>query len=162
MNSKTRILAGVIPLIEIATARNLVGFYSMWEEPLFAFLIAVAFVALQIGTLMLFSLPLPPMTRRLLLIASCVLFVINGLSNVVMGYLRSEELFPASQLLPVLGFGGSATSLHVVAAYVSGLALLVAAAIFWLALGQYWRLEEDNVTAINTELEEILREGRGS
>ena len=49
----------VIVLVDLSTAANLFEFYSWFELPLFALLVALAFAALQIGTLVLFAMPLP-------------------------------------------------------------------------------------------------------
>jgi len=54
----------VIISVDLATTANLFEFYSFFEHPLFAALVALAFAALQVGTLILFAMPLPPATRR--------------------------------------------------------------------------------------------------
>jgi hypothetical protein len=153
---KIWLLGLVIVLVDLATAANLFEFYSWFEHPFFALLVALAFAALQIGTLVLFAMPLPVTTRRLLFIAAAILLSVNGLANVAMGYVRSRPVLPAAELLPALGFGGDAVSLGVVMAYATGLALVVAASVFWIALGQHVRQERDREQEAIKALDEMF------
>jgi hypothetical protein len=65
-------------------------------------------------------------------------------------------VLPAAELLPALGFGGDAVSLGVVMTYATGLALVVAASIFWIALGQHVRQERDRGQEAIKALDEMF------
>ena len=154
---KSLLLGLVIISVDLATTANLFEFYSFFEHPLFAALVALAFAALQVGTLILFAMPLPPATRRLLFVGAAILLTVTGLSNVAMGYIRSKPVFPAQELLPALGFGGHAVSLGVAAAWISGVALVVVALIFWSSWGQHVRQQREQEQQALKELDDLLR-----
>ena len=156
-NRKLLLLGGVIVLVDGAMAANQFEAWSYFEHPFFAGLVGLSFATLQVGTLILFATPLPPVTRRLLWAGEAILLTVAGLSNVTMGFIRSKPVFPAEALLPALGFGGDAVRLSVAAAWVSGLSLVVVDLIFWTACGQYVRQMQEQDQQALKDLDDLLR-----
>lgn len=152
----TKVLAGVILLVDISTANNVYEMASFFEHQLFALLVAGAFIALQIGSLVLAGQPLQATTRRWLLCGTAILVFSTGFSNVAMSYYRGHAVFPAQTLLPALGFGGSAQSLSVTAAWIFGLALVVVGLIFWGAFSEFLRREQEQSQAALRAVDELL------
>jgi hypothetical protein len=158
--TKTWLLAVPILLVDLATFSNLFEAYDYFEHRVAAVLVATAFAALQIGSLVLYSQRLPHETRRWLFTGAAILLSITGLANVAMAYLRGRSAFPAEGLLPALGFGGSGGDLGVAAAWIAGLGLVVTGLIFWSAFGQHVRLERERQERAAREFEEFLSSRR--
>jgi hypothetical protein len=161
---KTWLLALPIALVDIATFANVFSAYHYFEEAIPAILVAVAFAALQIGSLTLFAQPLAENTRRWLFVGTAVTLGVTGISNIGMAFLRAEPVLPTQTLLPVLGFGGTAQEVLVRGSWVFGLALVIGGLTFWSAYGQYLRLQREKREqgrALLLEAERLVKETDG-
>ena len=142
-------LALSIPVfaVELATAFNLFGYYRYHELPLAALLLAVSFSALLIATAILIAQDLSTSIRALLIAGGVILFAVQAASNISEAYLRGQDLLPAGELATL--WGVTPDGWLVRSSLIWGAAINVVGAIYWFALGMYYRSERrrDEVAA---------------
>lgn len=154
-------LVFVLVLLDSATTYNVFTLFRFFEPPLFAGLIASAFVSLQIGCLILFAQDLPASIRQWLVVGAGILLCMTAVSNAVVGYLHGQTTFPAQDLLPALGIGGmDEVTLSVVSAWVAGASLAIVGLIFWTATGSFIRMEGERRRMLDAQLQEIFSGGK--
>ena len=142
-------LAFSIPVfaVELATAFNLFGYYRYHELPLAALLLAVSFSALLIATAILIAQDLSPSIRVLLIAGGIILFAVQAASNISEAYLRGQDLLPAGELARL--WNVTPDGWLVRSSLIWGASINVVGAIYWFALGMYYRSERrrDEVAA---------------
>src|SRR5487761_2495196 len=88
---RTLLLAlGVLLPVESASSWALFRWYLNFEPPLAAALIPGAFCLLNVVLLLLAAQPLPPATRRWILVGAAILLTTTAIANVGEAYLRAD------------------------------------------------------------------------
>lgn len=167
MNKKVWLLCIPVIFVDAATFFNVFLAYRFFENPVSAVLVALAFVTLQITSLLLFAQKLPQATKRFLFLGTAILLAVTGVSNVALSFLHASPILPADILVHVFMPGGSPQTLLVSASWMFGLALVVVGLIVWTAIGQWLRgMEEDREKEVKErkdgykKLEEVVRTRR--
>jgi hypothetical protein len=150
-------LATPVGFADAATFVNVYKSYGYFEHWFSALLVAMAFVSLQTGALVLYAQDLPPATKRRLLVGTGVLLAVTGLSNVAMAGVRGADAFPAEDVAAVMSFGSDSRTVFIAAVWVSGLALVGVAFAFWTAFAEHLASEKEKATGAQRQLERILR-----
>ena len=143
-----------IMAVELATLTNLAGYYHYHELLFAALLLAGAFSALLISTALLISQDLNWPVRALLVLGGLALFFVQSIANVSEAYLRAEQLLPAAQLARL--WHTSTASWLAQSSFIFGGAVNLAGAIYWIALGQYFRTDRQHQAHVSAVLDDLL------
>ena len=140
--------------VELATLTNLAGYYHYHELWVAALLLAGAFSALLIATALLISQELSWSVRGLLVLGGLVLFLVQSIANVSEAFLRAAALLPAAQLGTL--WHTTAAGWLVTSSVIFGGVVNLAGAIYWIALGQYLRVDHQRQTHAAAALDDLL------
>lgn len=148
-----------IIVVDFATFWSTAHIYRGFEPLAVAFLLAMALVSMQTGSLVLVAQKtVPGSVRDKLRSGVGLLMSFTALANVAAAYERGAHAFPAAAIAPAFGFSASPGLFTIVAAWVSGAVLVVVAFIYWTAVANAIEAGVEARGSAEHLAENILRE----
>ncbi len=163
MYKRWQFVAVLIPLllVELSAYWKLVSWLGWTTEGLLAFTTGLAFISLLMGGIVALGQErLPDSMRSRVLLAGVVLFLVQGLANVLISYKYGISYLPLDIPMRFFGIGEEAALKST--AIISGATLSIVSIAFWQVIGEMLRQqqqERQRAKRVLEDLDSILKEG---
>ncbi len=131
--SQISALIAILMLVEVSSLHKLGDFYSWTNSRVFAYLVAVAFIALLLGSIVVLAHDLPQDVSRTIRRAMALLLYVQGTANVLVSFESARTLMPVDVVASFFNIPPD-WALKVTAS-IQGLTLSLVSIAFWHTIG---------------------------
>jgi len=127
-----------IIVVDSATFWSTAYLFRGFEPTVVAYLLALALVSIQTGSLLLAGQPaIRASVRNKLGVGVALLMSLTAIANVAEAYERGSHAFHAADIAAAFGFGASPSLFTIIMAWVCGAVLVAVAYVYWSAVADY-------------------------